>query len=265
MMISSLTFFLLCSVFTWARPGERCLSDQDCSSLGRREKVPTSSYPTPPSKNYPSPPSPLSSYTEALTKPAEEASYKPPPAEISKDLSLGYNGKPNQFGRLQALPAASDNNYKDRPPASTHLQTYSATSSISQLDYGSGEQEKENPKLKYGACSSDADCPSETPKCAEWGFCQKKCSSNQDCPADHPICSKWGFCQCPSHQQGGAASCWDLNAAAASAPSYTRPVSISISIAINYHHSSHISVHFCDSERISVFYCHHHRSVTSFH
>ena len=224
MRISSLTFFLLCSVFTWARPGERCLSDQDCPSLGGREGVPASSHPTPPPINYPSPPSPLPSHTdqEAVTKPAEEANYKPPPAaEISQELSVGYNGKPNQF--------SSDYDYKDRPPASTPFQTYSATSSISQLNYGSGEQEKENPKLKYGACSSDADCPSETPKCAEWGFCQRKCSSNLDCPADHPVCSKWGFCQCPSYQQGGAASCWDLSAPAAPAPSYTSPVSTSAS------------------------------------
>merc|ERR1719350_1501491 len=107
MRISSLTFFLLCSVFTWARPGERCLSDQDCPSLGGREGVPASSSPTPPPIIYPSKPSPLPSYTdqEALTKPAEEASYKPPPTEISQELSLGYNGKQNQFGLLQALPA----------------------------------------------------------------------------------------------------------------------------------------------------------------
>ena len=108
MRISCLTFFLLCSVFTWARPGERCLSDQDCPSLGGRGGVPASSHPTSLPINYPSPSSPLPSHTdqEAVTKPAEEASYKPPPAEISQELSLCYNGKPNQLGLLP--PAASE-------------------------------------------------------------------------------------------------------------------------------------------------------------
>ena len=72
--------------------------------------------------------------------------------------------------------------------------------------YGSETLEEKGQKWEVGACSSDADCPSEAPKCSEWGYCQQgggECSSNLDCTDDHPVCSEWGFCQSASYQQGG--------------------------------------------------------------
>ena len=75
--------------------------------------------------------------------------------------------------------------------------------------YGPGTLEEEGQKWEDGACSSDADCPSEAPRCSEWGYCQQgggECSSNLDCTDDNPVCSEWGFCQSASYQQGGGAA-----------------------------------------------------------